>query len=89
MAVQFILPDSKSVSQPPSTLAYIVDRTFFFAAAAGALAIIVLVVYILWEIGGQALPAIGRQRRLFPREYPMGRAKRILRDFAANLGHPL
>lgn len=65
MAVQFSLPDSKSVSQPPSTLAYIVDRTFFFAAAAGALAIIVLVVYILWEIGGQALPAIGRHGASF------------------------
>jgi phosphate transport system permease protein len=42
-----------------------VDRTFFFAAAAGALAIIVLVIYILWEIGGQALPAIGQQGASF------------------------
>ncbi len=65
MAVQFVLPDSKSVSQPPSTLAYIVDRAFFIAAAVGALAIIALVIYFLLEIGGQALPAIGRSGASF------------------------
>jgi phosphate transport system permease protein len=62
LAVQFVLPDRKSVSQPPSAAAYIVDRTFFFAAA---VAIIALVVYILWEIGGQALPAIGKSGASF------------------------
>ena len=60
VAVQFVLPDSKSLSRPPSIAAYIVDRTFFVAAAMGALAIIALVGYILWGIGGQALPAIGK-----------------------------
>ena len=65
MTLPFVLPDSKSVSQPPSTLAYAVDRTFFYAAAAGALAIIALVIYILFEIGGQALPAIARSGASF------------------------
>lgn len=65
MSLPFVLPDSKSVSQPPSTLAYAVDRTFFYAAAAGALAIIALVIYILFEIGGQALPAIARSGASF------------------------
>ena len=65
MAVQFVLPDGKSLSQPPSVAAYAVDRTVFVAAAIGALAIIALVVYILWEIGGQALPAIGRSGAAF------------------------
>ncbi|SFK70705.1 phosphate ABC transporter permease subunit PstC [Methylocapsa palsarum] len=58
MSVQFVVPGSKSVSRPPSVAAYLVDRTFFFIAALGALIIIALVAYILWEIGGQALPAI-------------------------------
>ncbi len=65
MAVQFALPESKSLSQPPSIAAYVVDRTVFVAAAIGALAIIALVAYILWEIGGQALPAIGRSGAAF------------------------
>ncbi len=58
MAVQFVLPDSKSVSRPPSFTAYAADRIFFASAALGALSIIALVAYILWEIGGQAAPAI-------------------------------
>jgi len=65
VTLPFVLPDSKSVSQPPSTLAYAVDRTFFYAAAAGALTIIALVIYILFEIGGQALPAIARSGASF------------------------
>ncbi len=65
MSVQFVLSDTKSVSKPPSSAAYFVDRAFFFATAAGALAIIALVIYILWEIGGQALPAIQRSGAAF------------------------
>jgi phosphate transport system permease protein len=60
VAVSFVLSDAKSISKPPSAAAYIVDRTFFVAATFGALAIIALVLYILWDIGGQALPAIQR-----------------------------
>ena len=65
MALQFTLHDSKSISQSPSTLAYLVDRTFLFAATAGALSIIALVIYILYEIGGQSLPAISRSGASF------------------------
>jgi phosphate transport system permease protein len=53
------------LSQPPSIAAYIVDRTFFVAAAVGALTIIALVIFILWEIGGQALPAIHKSGGAF------------------------
>jgi phosphate transport system permease protein len=63
--VSFVLSDTKSASQPPSAAAYFVDRTFFLAAAAGAFAIIALVAYIIWEIGGQALPAISRNGAAF------------------------
>lgn len=65
MAAPFVLLDAKSVSRPPSIAAYVVDRAFFVAATAGALAIIALVIYILWEIGGQALPAMSRSGAAF------------------------
>ena len=51
---------SRSIAQAPSTLAYVVDRLFFAIATLGALAIIALVAYILFEIGEQALPAISK-----------------------------
>lgn len=63
--VSFVLSDTKSASQPPSAAAYFVDRAFFLAAAAGAFAIIALVAYIIWEIGGQALPAISKNGAAF------------------------
>jgi len=47
-----------SLSSPPSQSDYLSDRGFRLAAVAGASIIILLVVYILYEIGGQALPAI-------------------------------
>ena len=65
MAVQFVLPASKSLSRPPSIAAYFVDRLFFVAAASGAVAIIALVAYILWEIGIQAAPAISKNGAAF------------------------
>ncbi|WP_245257437.1 phosphate ABC transporter permease subunit PstC [Methylocapsa acidiphila] len=46
------------MSQRPSIAAYVVDRAFFLAAGLGAFTIVALVAYILWEIGGQALPAV-------------------------------
>jgi phosphate transport system permease protein len=46
------------VSQPPSGGDYLIDRTFRTLAVAGACFLIVLVAYIVWKIGGQALPAI-------------------------------
>lgn len=65
MAVQFVLKDTKSLSRPPSIAAYIVDRAFYVVAAVCALLIIALVFYILWEIGGQALPAIHKSGAAF------------------------
>ena len=61
MSVSFELPESsRSLAQSPSILAYAVDRLFFAIATLGALAIIALVAYILYEIGAQAFPAIQR-----------------------------
>ncbi len=54
----------ESLSGPPSRSDYLTDRGFRLAAVAGASIIILLVAYILYEIGGQALPAI--------REYGLG-----------------
>ncbi len=60
-SVSFELPESsRSLAQPPSITAYAVDRLFFAIATIGALAIIALVAYILYEIGHQAFPAIQR-----------------------------
>ncbi len=60
-SVSFELPESsRSLARPPSILAYAVDRFFFAIATLGALAIIALVAYILYEIGYQAFPAIQR-----------------------------
>jgi phosphate transport system permease protein len=47
-----------SISGPPSPFDYGWDRTFQFLALAGAWMILILVGFILWEIGGQALPAM-------------------------------
>jgi len=47
-----------AITQPPSPNEYLVDRGFRFLAVCGASLIILLVVYILWKIGGKALPAI-------------------------------
>jgi phosphate transport system permease protein len=59
MSVTFELPEhSRTLAQSPSVAAYVVDRLFFVIATLGALAIIALVAYILYEIGYQALPAI-------------------------------
>jgi phosphate transport system permease protein len=59
MSVSLELPkESHSLAQAPSLGAYVVDRAFFAISAAGALAIIALVAYILYEIGRQAVPAM-------------------------------
>lgn len=50
---------SKSISQPPSALDLAVDRTFTGLTLAAGAALVLLVAYILYEIAGQALPAIG------------------------------
>jgi phosphate transport system permease protein len=47
------------VSRPPSQADYTRDSLFRSLAYACALGIILLVAYILWEIGRQAVPAIG------------------------------
>jgi phosphate transport system permease protein len=59
MSVSLELPrNSRSLAQAPSAAAYAVDRAFFVICTLGALAIIALVAYILYEIGHQAVPAI-------------------------------
>ena len=49
---------AEAVSQAPSGGEYFVDRTFRTLALVAASLLIVLVAYIVWQIGGQALPAI-------------------------------
>jgi phosphate transport system permease protein len=49
-------PDS--VCQPPSSTDILVDRTFRFLARVGVIAILTLVVALVLEIGGKALPGI-------------------------------
>ena len=49
---------ASAVSSPPSAGEYAKDRLFRGIAAISAFLIIVLVAYILWEIGRQAAPAI-------------------------------
>jgi phosphate transport system permease protein len=47
-----------AITHPPSSNEYLTDRGFRLLAVFGAWLIILLVAYILWKIGGQALPAI-------------------------------
>jgi len=47
-----------AVSQAPSGGEYLADRGFRMFALVAASLLIVLVAYIIWKIGGQALPAI-------------------------------
>lgn len=47
-----------AITRPPSSAEYLTDRTFRTLTLVAAAIIIVLVAYILWNIGGQALPAI-------------------------------
>lgn len=49
-------PDS--VCQPPSSTDILVDRTFRFLARVGVIAILTLVVALVLEIGGKAVPGI-------------------------------
>jgi phosphate transport system permease protein len=49
-----------SISGPPSAADYAGDTLFRTIAFVCALMIIALVAYILWKIGGQALPAMGQ-----------------------------
>jgi phosphate transport system permease protein len=59
MSVSLELPkNSRTLAQAPSVAAYAVDRVFFVICTLGALAIISLAAYILYEIGHQAVPAI-------------------------------
>jgi len=49
-----------AITQPPSGPDYLFDRTFRALAMIGAVLIIILVAYIIYEIGGQAWPAISK-----------------------------
>jgi phosphate transport system permease protein len=47
-----------TISAPPSSFDYLVDRGFRGLAVAGAVSILVLLALILWEIGGKAIPGM-------------------------------
>ncbi|MCU0839516.1 MAG: phosphate ABC transporter permease subunit PstC [Rhodospirillales bacterium] len=49
-----------AITQPPTGRDYLVDRSFRSLALVGAVLIIALMAYILYEIGGQAWPAISK-----------------------------
>ena len=49
-----------SICQPPTSGEYSTDRVFHAVATGAAALLIMLVAYIVWQIGGQALPAIQR-----------------------------
>jgi phosphate transport system permease protein len=58
------LSSDQSISSAPSIVEYVQDRIFRTVAYLCAVIIIALVAFILWELGGKALPAI--------REYGLG-----------------
>ncbi|MGE0825740.1 MAG: phosphate ABC transporter permease subunit PstC [Candidatus Binatia bacterium] len=49
---------SESISSPPSALGQFLDRSFRGLTFAFAWVIIILMVYLLWEVGGNAMPAV-------------------------------
>ncbi|NEX18940.1 phosphate ABC transporter permease subunit PstC [Thiorhodococcus mannitoliphagus] len=49
---------ASGISGPPSSVEYAADRIFRSIAFASAFIIILLVAYILWEIGEKAMPAV-------------------------------
>lgn len=49
---------ASAISGPPSAGDYTRDRGFRWIARGSAWAILALVVYVIWEIGGQAVPAV-------------------------------
>ena len=51
-------PTLDGISRPPSPREYLADRVVTAFAYPGAAAVILLVAYILWEIGARAAPAI-------------------------------
>jgi phosphate transport system permease protein len=53
-----IAGSASAVSQAPTGFEYLVDRVFRAFAVAAAGLLVLLVAYIVWKIGGQALPAI-------------------------------
>src|SRR5262245_39087962 len=64
MAAVLFGQETKSISTPPSPFDLFSDRLFRGLARAFAWLTILLLLYILWEIGGKAVPAI--------REYGVG-----------------
>jgi phosphate transport system permease protein len=54
-----------AITQPPSPTEFLIDRGFRALAVGGASLIILLLAYILWKIGAQALPAIYHYRFSF------------------------
>jgi phosphate transport system permease protein len=57
----FVLTDQPgSVSGPPSTLDFLIDRAFRGLAQAGVVLILLIIALLLWKIGGEAIPSIQR-----------------------------
>ena len=55
----FVVPaQSDSVCQPPSTLDFLVDRSFRGLARVGVILILALVAALVFEIGHKAIPGI-------------------------------
>ncbi|PZQ47190.1 MAG: phosphate ABC transporter permease subunit PstC [Rhodovulum sulfidophilum] len=52
--------DDRSISRPPSQIEILTDRVFRGVAYASGVIVVILLAYILWEIGSQAMPAIAR-----------------------------
>jgi phosphate transport system permease protein len=51
-------PGSRSISQAPTPGELLTDRAFRAAAFVAGALVVLLLAYILWKIGGQAMPAI-------------------------------
>lgn len=64
-AVHPFAVDADSIARPPSGREVLLDRSFTGLTLIAALAIILLVATILWEIGVRALPAIGTHHLSF------------------------
>ena len=77
------------VSGPPSRWDYFADRTFRLLAQAGVWFVLLLLAFILWEIGGKASRRHPGLRPRLPDLDHVGRRAPAVRHPAAHLGHAL
>ena len=78
-----------SVSGPPTTWDYFADRAFRALAQVGVWLILLLLVFILWSIGGKAWVAMRDSRAGLSHVDDVGRRPAAVRRPAADLGHAL